>query len=211
MSALVAVVGPSGVGKDSILQYAAARLSSDQNFHFVKRSITRPADSGGEDHKALSIEEFDAHESDGEFVIAWQAHGLKYGIPKSAKEFVDKGGVAVVNGSRHAMHLFAATFENLIIVSIVAEPKVIVERLRSRGRESDEEILMRLEREKPELEKFGRVLTLDNSGKLADAGDRFLEQLFEIKNSAPNAKHKAAEETNDGSFNQMMASAWPFL
>ena len=50
---LVYVIGPSGAGKDSIIAYARQRVSADRHV-FARRHITRPADSGGEDHIAMT-------------------------------------------------------------------------------------------------------------------------------------------------------------
>ena len=50
--ALVYVMGPSGAGKDSVLERARAMLSADQPIAFAHRYITRPPDIGGENHVA---------------------------------------------------------------------------------------------------------------------------------------------------------------
>ncbi|NQW84910.1 MAG: thymidine phosphorylase, partial [Alcaligenaceae bacterium] len=76
------VVGPSGAGKDSLMDGARQPLAPDQ-FIFAKRSITRPADSGGEDHQACTEAEFVLLEQQGKFLIAWQAHHLSYGLPST--------------------------------------------------------------------------------------------------------------------------------
>ena len=52
------VVGPSGAGKDSLIDGARQQLDPAQ-FIFAKRTITRPADSGGEAHQACTQSEFD--------------------------------------------------------------------------------------------------------------------------------------------------------
>ncbi len=49
----VAVVGPSGAGKDTIMDAARVALASDMRFHFVRRIITRPQMPGTEDHDSL--------------------------------------------------------------------------------------------------------------------------------------------------------------
>lgn len=49
----VAVVGPSGAGKDTIMDAARVALANDTRFHFVRRIITRPQMPGTEDHDSL--------------------------------------------------------------------------------------------------------------------------------------------------------------
>ena len=75
----VAVVGSSGVGKDTIMAYARARLGDE--LVVVRRVVTRDSDGGSEDHDSMSIEQFEAAESEGHFALAWSAHGLRYGLP----------------------------------------------------------------------------------------------------------------------------------
>ena len=81
--AFVAVVGPSGAGKDTLIGYAKARLAEKGRgrFHFVRRVITRAADGSTEDHDTLSPMAFERAEADGAFALSWEAHGLCYGLP----------------------------------------------------------------------------------------------------------------------------------
>src|SRR5579863_6477078 len=124
---LVLVVGPSGAGKDTLLDAAKQALAGDPRFYFVRRVITRPADAGGEAHEAVTDEEFARRD----FALQWQAHGLRYGIPADA---LSDNRVAVANVSRtviaEAVQRFAAR-----VIEITASPAVLAARLGARGRE----------------------------------------------------------------------------
>jgi thymidine phosphorylase len=74
------VVGPSGAGKDSLLDGVRRRLTPSR-FIFAKRTITRPEGSPGEVHTACTEADFQALNAAGKFLITWQAHGLHYGLP----------------------------------------------------------------------------------------------------------------------------------
>ena len=99
---LVAVVGPSGAGKDTLLAGARARLAGDARFRFVRRGITRPADPGGEDHDPLTQTAFARLRDAGGFALWWEAHGLLYGIPRDIEADLAAGRVVVANLSRAA-------------------------------------------------------------------------------------------------------------
>ena len=73
----VAVVGPSGAGKDTLIAYARDRLAERRRVEFVRRVITRPSDRSSEDHDTLADAAFDEAESAGSFALSWSAHGLQ--------------------------------------------------------------------------------------------------------------------------------------
>ncbi len=173
---MVVVVGPSGVGKDSLLAIARKHFANRSDVHFVRRVITRPADAGGEDHHAVSESEFDAILADGGFAVHWHAHGLRYGIPKEVADWLAAGHLVIANGSRWVLPLFAATFSNLAVIKITARPEVVAARLRARGRETAAEIAARLRRsEEVAVPESLACVTIDNSGSLGPAGRRLID------------------------------------
>ena len=56
---MIAVVGPSGAGKDSLINLARLHYRDDLRIGFVQRVITRPADGATEDHVPATVEEFE--------------------------------------------------------------------------------------------------------------------------------------------------------
>jgi ribose 1,5-bisphosphokinase len=174
---MVAVVGPSGAGKDTLMAYAARHFEDREDVIFVRRIITRDTAAGGEDHDGVSETEFHALEQAGRFAVSWQAHGLRYGIPAETRDAVDKGRLVIANGSRSALALFKAAYPSLVVVNVTARPEVLASRLEARGRESRQEILRRLERSSLTVTGDYCVVTIDNSGEMEEAGQAMVEAL----------------------------------
>src|SRR5437868_4949290 len=112
------VVGPSGSGKDTLLNGAKGALAADGRVVFAPRVITRPAGVGNEDHLPCGPEEFDRRIAAGAFLIHWSAHGLKYGIPIHLVDHLAAGRNVVVNGSRAAVAELLGKTGNVTVVEI---------------------------------------------------------------------------------------------
>jgi phosphonate metabolism protein PhnN/1,5-bisphosphokinase (PRPP-forming) len=168
----VAVAGPSGAGKDTLLDAARAELAGDPRFHFARRSITRPAISGGEAHEPLAPEAFEAVLAAGGFVLHWRAHGLSYGIRQAE---APPGQVAVLSLSR-AVLAEAARLRPLWVIEVTAPPALLAERLARRGREDAASIAARLAREVPLPEGLD-VLRVVNDGAVTHGAARLRSAL----------------------------------
>ncbi len=169
----IAVVGPSGAGKDTIIGYAREKLADEGGVEFVRRVITRPSDASAEDHDTLADAAFDEADQHGAFALSWSAHGLKYGLPADVDKVVANGRVAIANLSRGALPALRERYANVAVVEITAKPEVLAERLSVRGRESRGEVMARLARAAP-VDRSADVLTIDNSGAREEAGERFV-------------------------------------
>jgi phosphonate metabolism protein PhnN/1,5-bisphosphokinase (PRPP-forming) len=172
---LVLVVGPSGAGKDTLLDAARCSLAGDIRFRFVSREITRPATAGGEAHVAIDADSFAARRSTGAYALHWQAHGLGYGIPVDIRDDLAAGRVVVANASRAVIAEAAHRFR-LRVLEITAPPALLAQRLGARGREAAHEITARLARSVA-LPDGIDVVTVVNDGTRAQGAARVLEML----------------------------------
>ncbi len=169
---LIAVVGPSGAGKDTLL--SAAR-SARPDLCFVRRVIDRPAHDGDEDHDSVDRSEFDRRLAEGAFAFHWRAHGHQYGVPVEIDSIMADGHDVVFNGSRAAIPSISERYPNILIVLVTAPAPVLAQRLSARGREARAEIEARLSRSEIKAPK-GAVVVL-NDGSIEEGLERFLQAL----------------------------------
>lgn len=182
---LVLVVGPSGAGKDMLLRGARRALAGQWGYDFPAREITRPADAGGEAHLAITEADFAARQARGAYCLAWRAHGLGYGLPRAIEDGLAAGRTIVVNGSRAAVPEARARFTPLRIVHVTAPAHVIAQRLRGRGRESEEEIGARLRRATALAVEGPDVITLMNVAPPNQAIAGFVDLLTRLTRDRP--------------------------
>lgn len=171
------VIGASGSGKDSLMRYGREHLAGDPGVVFAHRYITRPVELHGENHVALTEAEFDARLAAGLFAMHWESHGLRYGIGREINLWLAKGCNVVMNGSREYLPEARRGYPNLIAVLVTVSPEVLAARLRARGRETENQIALRLERAREFMRPKGRVEIIQNDGELREAGDRFVQLL----------------------------------
>ncbi len=143
---LVLIVGPSGAGKDSLIEGARARLATNGDFIFPQRDITRAADLGGEDYNAVSTAEFDRRRAAGAYSLSWGAHNLYYGVPADIEQNLHAGSSVVVNVSRAILDDARDRLTPVRVVNVTVPAAILAERLAARGRESLTDIEARLAR-----------------------------------------------------------------
>lgn len=170
---LVLVVGPSGAGKDTLIDYCKARLADDPTVVFPRRCITRADGAGFEDHDTLSEADYRNRRDNGGFALFWDAHALSYGVPASIADDLAAGRTVVVNVSRTVIDEARARFAPVRVASITAPASVLAARLRGRDRETCDSIEKRLRRQTKTVTGTD-VETIDNGGTIEAAGERLL-------------------------------------
>lgn len=170
----IAVVGPSGAGKDTLMRGAMAAMPS---LHLQQRVITRPVDPS-EDFLSVSRPEFARMKAQGDFVLDWEAHGLCYAIPSAALACIDAGETVLLNLSRGAVSAAAAVFPRLLVLYVFARPDVLAARLSARGREDAADISRRIQRAHDGAQDLSLPVThIDNSDSVEHALDQFLTAI----------------------------------
>ena len=171
----VAIVGPSGVGKDSLIRALGQRMREGDGIVLARRVVTRAADAH-EDHGTLDEPAFFAARAEGRFALSWSAHGLYYGVPMEIDAAINAGKTVVSNVSRTIVADMRARYRRSVVVCVTASAQTLAARLAARGRESAEARHGRMERGKSPEIAFVLDRILDNDGPLEDASAR----LFEI-------------------------------
>jgi len=180
LGSLVLVVGPSGVGKDTLIAGARQALDGDRRFSFVRRLVTRAPWGGGDEHDEIEPALFAELEADGRLALCWEAHERRYGLPLSVDTDIALGRVVVASVSRHVVLEARAKYPNAAVVLITAEISRRAERLLKRGRENAGQITARLARESPPVPPGVFPVIIDNSGPLAIGITAFVMALRAI-------------------------------
>ena len=182
---LFLVVGPSGAGKDSLLNAAQRHFHISAMMVFPKRCITRPSETrssdemagGRESHIAVTPAQFRDMQQNGAFAFSWAAHGLFYGIPKAIDTDLATGRHVVVNVSRAVLSDISQRYAKICILSVQVSPAVLYQRLKARGRETEAEIQKRLARASAYSYTGDNVIDIDNSHDVEVAAQHFIETI----------------------------------
>jgi phosphonate metabolism protein PhnN/1,5-bisphosphokinase (PRPP-forming) len=175
---LVYVVGASGVGKDSLLRWAKVRTQPQHGIVFAQRVITRPLDSGVEQHEPVTAAQFDVLRSTGELGMTWNAHGFSYGVRRPVLDELKYGMTVVVSGSRAHLPAALAHYPDLEVVHVTASDDRVAQRLRERGREDETAIATRQTREPLQCANGAKVLEISNEGEISIAGEALMKLLL---------------------------------
>jgi ribose 1,5-bisphosphokinase len=142
---LVLVVGPSGAGKDTLLNLARGECAEGDRIVFPRRIVTRQA-SAFEDNEEMDPAAFRHALAEAQFAVHWEAHGHCYALPRTIEEDVRRGRTVVVNVSRTVIAALRRAYAHVVVVLITAPEEVLAARLAGRHRSSDGDIGARLHR-----------------------------------------------------------------
>ena len=170
---LFLIVGPSGAGKDSLIDAARARFAGLKDITFIERVITRPSCAGGEAHRGVTAAAFERLYRSGRFILTWSVHGLDYGIPIEVCDAIEGGTSAVVNVSRGVVAEAETLFAQVVVINVTADRSTLRDRLAARGRESPRNVRQRLQRTVSPRPRRSALISICNDGDLSVAADAF--------------------------------------
>ena len=188
----MAIVGPSGAGKDTIMNAVHEVLKNNPEFLFVRRIITRKAginsfndhdetsqNIGNEDNIGVSLEKFFELSQKASFSLQWFAHGIHYALPIGIVDEVHKGKIVIANVSRAELEHAKELFGKVYVIEINAPIGILKERLLGRKREKITDIEERLKRANIpiHLPEGAKYCYIDNSGNVNSAVDKMLSIL----------------------------------
>ena len=186
---LIVLSGPSGVGKDAVLQ----RMKELGNpFYFVITATTRAQreyEQDGVDYIFVSVEEFRRMIDSGELLEWAEVYGNYYGVPKSqVTNALEQGWNVIIKADVQG----AATIRTLAsdaVFLFLAPPSLeeLANRLTQRMTETPEALKLRLEiaeKEMDEAPKFDYVV-VNHNGQIDDAAREIGEIVAREQNRVP--------------------------
>jgi guanylate kinase len=156
---LVIISGPSGVGKDTIIDALAAR-PRDPDYHYVVTCTTRGPRVGevpGVSYRFLTHEAFHALRDAGELLEANEVHGNWYGTPRrEVAEALAHGHDVILKIDVQGAAAVKERVPDALLVFIVPPTlEALFQRLRSRATETADELEIRQRNAAIELARQG--------------------------------------------------------
>ncbi len=175
---LVVISGPSGVGKDSLLQSVQERGFP---FHFVVTVTDRPPRSNevhGEDYFFVSTAEFEKMIEADELIEHAVVYGQYKGVPRQQVRKAIASGKDVIMrvDVQGAATIGEIAPEAVLIFLSACSEEELEERLRGRGGDTPKQIERRMATAREEMKRLPEFdyVVINRSGKLDSAVDDVL-------------------------------------
>jgi len=175
---LIVLSGPSGVGKDSVIDELKRRNIS---FHFVVTATTRskrPGEEHGVHYWFHSLEEFEKLLQMGELLENATVYGNSYGVPKEdVRQALKQGEDAIMRiDVQGAAHIKRIVPDALFIFLAPPSFETILTRLGNRKTESPEDLQRRIDTYHHEMKTIGTFdyVVINQDEALATTVDQIL-------------------------------------
>jgi guanylate kinase len=151
---LLVISGPSGVGKTTITRAIEQELGGTFSVSMTTRPKTED-DVEGRDYYFVDRDRFQRYIDAGELLEWAEVFGDYYGTPRGAvQQSLDHGGLVILDiDVQGAMQVKRKKPEALAIFVLPPSETTLLERLRQRRRESEQQIQQRFARAKAEMQQ----------------------------------------------------------
>jgi guanylate kinase len=144
---LVIISGPSGVGKDTIIE-ALQRRSHRPPYHYVVTCTTRarrPGEIDGVSYNFLSSAQFRALRDAGDLLEANEVHGHWYGTPRSAvRQALARGQHAILKIDVQGARVVKTCVPDALLIFVIPPSlETLFKHLKDRRTESADELELR--------------------------------------------------------------------
>jgi guanylate kinase len=144
---LVIISGPSGVGKDTIIDALRSRVHEPE-YHYVVTCTTRarrPGELDGIDYHFLSRDAFDQQRAAGGFLEANEVHGNWYGTPRGqVRDALEAGHDVILKIDVQGAQVVKTKVPGALLVFLIPPSlEDLFQRLRSRATETADELEIR--------------------------------------------------------------------
>ncbi len=144
---LVIISGPSGVGKDTIIE-ALQRRRHRPPYHYVVTCTTRarrPGETDGVSYNFLTAEEFLTLRDAGELLEANQVHGHWYGTPRAGlRDALARGQHAILKIDVQGAKVVKGCAPDALLIFVVPPSlETLFQHLKARRTESADELELR--------------------------------------------------------------------
>jgi guanylate kinase len=144
---LIIISGPSGVGKDTIID-ALRRRPRDPDYHYVVTCTTRarrPGEIDGVSYDFLDHDRFSALRHRGELLEANEVHGNWYGTPRAqVREALAAGHDVILKIDVQGAQVVKENVPEAVLIFIVPPSlETLFRRLKSRATETADQLELR--------------------------------------------------------------------
>ena len=191
---LVILSGPSGVGKDTIIEALRAR-QRQPDYHYVVTCTTRsprPGEVAGRSYRFMTPEAFHALRDAGELLEWAEVHGNWYGTPRDDVREALAAGMDVilkidVQGAQSVKEVVP---DALLIFLVPPSLEALFERLRARATESADELEVRQRNAAIELARQGDYdyVVVNETGQVERTAARIDEIIAAEKSRSPSRR-----------------------
>jgi guanylate kinase len=151
MSKFLLLLGPSGVGKSSIIEEL---IRLDDRFVYISPYTTRPLRAGEVNKISIGMVEMKEMEKQGKFLVINKLYDISYATPRTPiEEALTTGKFPVLDWPVSNLRIMTSTFPARLFLVYISPPsiEVLKKRLSKDGRDGDGK---RLKRGQEELEVY---------------------------------------------------------